>query len=165
MSTPAPSLTRHTARNMVRVPAGGFAMGSRDFYPEERPVREVEVGEFWMDVHPVTNAEFRRLVKDAGHVTVAERVPDPVDFPGADPAVLVPGSQVFIPTSGPVPLDDWTRWWRWVPGADWRSPLGPSSTLHRRYRPAARQGHAVRSTTSHRGFRCVLRQPLLAPRT
>jgi formylglycine-generating enzyme required for sulfatase activity len=109
-------------------------MGSSDFYPEERPVREVDVGEFWMDEHPVLNAEFRRFVKDSGHVTVAERAPDPADFPGADPAVLVPGSQVFIPTSGPVPLDDWTRWWRWVPGTDWRHPLGPSSTLHGRER-------------------------------
>jgi formylglycine-generating enzyme required for sulfatase activity len=119
---------------MVRVPAGGFLMGSRDFYPEERPLREVEVGGFWMDEHPVTNAEFRRFVKFTGHVTVAERPPDPADFPGADPAVLVPGSQVFTPTSGPVPLDAWTRWWRWIPGADWRHPLGPDSTLDGRDR-------------------------------
>jgi formylglycine-generating enzyme required for sulfatase activity len=80
----------------------------------------------------VTNAQFRRFVRDTGHVTVAERVPDPADFPGADPAVLVPGSQVFVGTPGPVPLDDWTRWWAWVPGAQWRHPEGPGSTLHGR---------------------------------
>ncbi|HET6728447.1 MAG TPA: SUMF1/EgtB/PvdO family nonheme iron enzyme, partial [Jiangellaceae bacterium] len=79
-----------------------------------------------------TNAEFRRFVKDTGHVTVAERAPDPADFPGADPQDLVPGSQVFTPTPGPVPLDDWTRWWAWVAGTDWRHPLGPTSTLHGR---------------------------------
>ncbi|MGH6692036.1 MAG: formylglycine-generating enzyme family protein [Gammaproteobacteria bacterium] len=117
---------------MVRTPAGRFLMGSDDFYPEERPVREVEVGDLWIDEHPVTNAEFRRFVSDTGHLTVAERSPDPADFPGADPQSLVPGSQVFTPTPGPVPMDDWTRWWAWVPGTDWRRPLGPASTLHGR---------------------------------
>ena len=121
-------------KNMVRIPAGRFTMGGTDFYPEERPARKVDVGEFWMDEHPVTNAEFRRFVKATGHITVAERVPDAADFPGANPAMLVPGSQVFVPTEGPVPLDDWTRWWCWVPGADWRQPEGPGSTLHGRER-------------------------------
>lgn len=128
------TLRGHAPKNMVRIPAGRFAMGGTDFYPEEGPVREIEVGEFWIDEHPVTNAEFRRFVKANGLVTVAERTPDATDFPGADPAELVPGSQVFVPTTGPVPLDDWTRWWRWVPGADWRHPEGPWSTLHGRER-------------------------------
>jgi len=119
-------------KHMVHVPAGRFLMGSDKFYPEERPVRAVDVGELWADEHLVTNAEFRRFVKDTGHVTVAERAPDPTDFPGADPASLVPGSQVFTPTPEPMPLDDWTRWWSWVPGTDWRHPLGPASTLHGR---------------------------------
>jgi formylglycine-generating enzyme len=130
MSAPAPRSMRHLTKNMVRVPGGRFLMGSDDFYPEERPIGEVEVGGFWVDEHPVTNAEFRRFVNDTGHVTVAELAPDPAEFPGADPDLLVPGSQVFTRTSGPVPLGDWARWWRWVPGADWRHPLGPGSTLH-----------------------------------
>ena len=46
--------------------------------------------------------------------------------------ILVPGSQVFVGTPGPVPLDDWTRWWAWIPGANWRHPEGPGSTLHGR---------------------------------
>jgi formylglycine-generating enzyme len=117
---------------MVLVPGGSFAMGSNDFYPEESPTRDVTVQDVWIDEHPVTNAEFRRFVKDTGHVTVAEQAPDPADFPGADPKLLVAGSQVFTPTSGPVPLDDWTRWWRWQPGADWRHPEGPESTLNGR---------------------------------
>jgi formylglycine-generating enzyme len=118
--------------SMVLVRGGTFAMGSDAFYPEESPVREVAVDDLWVGEHPVTNAQFRRFVKDTGHVTVAERAPDAADFPGADTALLVPGSQVFTPTPGPVPLDDWTRWWRWQPGADWRHPEGPGSTLHGR---------------------------------
>jgi formylglycine-generating enzyme len=117
---------------MVLVPGGSFVMGSTDFYPEERPLRSAEVGPRWVDQHPVTNAQFRRFVKDTGHVTVAERSPDVADFPDADPALLVPGSQVFTGTQGPVPLDDWMRWWSWVPGAGWRHPDGPASTLHGR---------------------------------
>jgi sulfatase modifying factor 1 len=117
---------------MTLVAGSTFRMGSPDFYPEERPVHDVSVDDLWVEDHPVTNAAFRRFVADTGHVTVAERAPDPVDFPDADPALLVPGSQVFVGTPGPVPLDDWTRWWAWVPGADWRHPEGPDSTLHGR---------------------------------
>jgi formylglycine-generating enzyme required for sulfatase activity len=109
-------------------------MGSEDFYPEERPVRHVEVDGFWIDERPVTVAEFRRFVKATGHVTTAERSPDPDDFPGVDPESLVPGSLVFHPTSGPVPLDDVSRWWSYVPGAQWRHPEGPGSTVGGRER-------------------------------
>jgi formylglycine-generating enzyme required for sulfatase activity len=123
--------TRHGG---VLVPGGAFQMGSDRFYPEEAPVRTAVVPDLWVDEHPVTNAAFRRFVKATGHVTTAERSPDPRDFPGADPAELVPGSLVFRRTPGPVPLDDWTRWWHWVPGADWRHPEGPGSTLHGRDR-------------------------------
>ena len=63
-------------------------------------------------------------------MTIAETAPDPRDFPGADPSLPVPGSQVFTPTAGPVPLDDWTRRRRWLPGASWRHPQRPGSTLH-----------------------------------
>ncbi|HRD60320.1 MAG TPA: formylglycine-generating enzyme family protein [Nocardioides sp.] len=117
-------------RGMVAVPSGRFSMGSTDFYPEEQPVTQVEVDALWVDEHPVTNAEFRRFVKATGYVTVAEQEPPAEDFPDASPEELVPGSQVFTPTQGRVPLDDWRRWWRWQPGADWRHPDGPQSTLH-----------------------------------
>jgi formylglycine-generating enzyme len=122
------------AKDMVWVPGGGFLMGSEDFYQEERPVHRVEVDGFWIDAHPVTNAEFRRFVKATGHVTVAERPPDPADYPDADPTLLVPGALVFRPSSGPVDLRDWRTWWAWVPGASWRHPEGPGSTLHGRER-------------------------------
>jgi sulfatase modifying factor 1 len=121
-------------KDMTWVPGGTFRMGSEDFYPEERPVHRVAVDGFWMDTHPVTNAEFRRFVKATGHVTVAERPPDPDDYPDADRALLVPGSLVFQKTRGPVDLRDWRNWWAWVPGACWRHPEGPGSTLHGRDR-------------------------------
>ena len=110
-------------KGMVGVPAGRFRMGSDEHYPEEAPAHERTVEAFALDMHPVTNAEFRRFVKATGHVTTAELPPG---VPGADP---VPGSLVFTPSPAPVPLDDWTRWWRWAPGADWRHPEGPGSTL------------------------------------
>ena len=109
---------------------GGFLMGSDDFYPEERPVRRVEVDGFWIDEHPVTVAEFRRFVRATGYRTVAERAPDPAQYPGADPALLRPGSLVFFPTAGPVDLRDVAQWWRYTLGADWRHPQGPGSTLN-----------------------------------
>ena len=86
---------RPPGKDMCWLPGGEFAMGSQDFYPEERPVHRVAVDGFWMDDHPVTVAEFRRFVKATGHVTMAETAPDPLEFPGADPEQLVPGSLVF----------------------------------------------------------------------
>src|SRR5690349_24725526 len=107
---------------------GQFMMGSDEHYPEEAPRHDVLVDGFWIDETPVTNAEFARFVEETGHVTVAEIAPDPADFPGADPALLVPGSQVFTQTAGPVHLGDWTQWWRWQTDAQWRAPQGPGSS-------------------------------------
>ena len=116
-------------KGMVLAPAGEFVMGSDHHYPEERPARTVRVADFAMDTHPVTNAEFRRFVTATGYVTSAETPPPAADFPDADPSELVAGSLVFRPTAGPVPLDDWRRWWHWTPGASWRAPTGPGSNL------------------------------------
>lgn len=135
--------TAHSPRGMVKLPPGTFTMGSEGFFPEERPVREVGVEGFWIDVHPVTAAQFRRFVKDTGYVTIAERPPVAEDYPGAAPADLVAGGLVFERTRGPVPLDDWRRWWRYLPGADWRRPLGPGSDLRGRDRhPVTQIAHA-----------------------
>ena len=113
--------------NMIEIPAGRFRMGSADFYPEERPVREVHVDGFAIGRGPVTVAQFTRFTEETGYVTLAERPPDPADYPDADPSLLVQGSVTFHPTAGPVPLHDPTRWWADVPGASWRHPWGPDS--------------------------------------
>jgi formylglycine-generating enzyme len=107
-------------RDMVPIPGGEFLMGSERFYPEERPVRRVAVDGFSIDRGPVTVSEFRRFVDATGYVTVAERPLDPADFPGADPAALVPGSLVFRKTDRPVDLRDVLQWWEYEPGATWR---------------------------------------------
>ncbi len=117
---------------MVPIPGGAFLMGSADLYADEGPVHERRVDAFLIDRTPVTNAQFARFVADTGYVTVAERPPDPADFPGADAADLVPGSLVFTPTDGPVDLRDWRNWWRWQPGASWRTPFGPASSAEGR---------------------------------
>ncbi|GEO13718.1 hypothetical protein MAE02_14140 [Microvirga aerophila] len=122
---------------MVRVPGGTFLMGSDAFYPEERPAHRVTVDGFWMDEHPVTNAEFARFIDATGYVPLAERAPDPGDYPGVDPALLVPGSLVFRRPPHRVDLDDPRSWWAYVPGACWRHPEEPGSTL------AGRDRHPV----------------------
>jgi formylglycine-generating enzyme len=117
------------AENMAWIAGGEFAMGSKDFYPEERPVRRVAVEGFWIDTHPVTVAEYRRFVLETSYVTVAERPLDPNDYPDADPDLLRPGSLVFRKTAGPVPLNDVRNWWEYVPGTFWREPSGPGTTI------------------------------------
>ncbi len=114
---------------MVWIPGGKFSMGSESHYADEGPVRRVEVSGFWIDPAPVTNAQFAEFVVATGHVTGAEIAPDPEQYPGAREEDLVPGSVVFAMTEGPVDLDDYRNWWRWAPGADWRHPTGPDSTI------------------------------------
>lgn len=104
-------------------------MGSDHHYPEEAPAHKVSVDGFWIDTHCVTNDDFARFVASTGHVTLAERAADPADYPGADPAMLVPASVVFIPTAGPVDLRNSFNWWHYVAGADWRHPHGPDSAI------------------------------------
>lgn len=123
---------------MAWIPGGTFWMGCDDCeMPDTQPVHLVRVDGFWMDATPVTNAQFAEFVKATGYLTIAERQPDPKDYPGADPRSVVPGSAVFSPVPKDVPLDDYTRWWHYVPGASWKHPEGPGSTTE------GRQDHPV----------------------
>ena len=121
-------------KQMAWVPGGTFLMGSDDFYPEERPAHRAAVDGFWMDRHPVTNAAFSRFVEATGYVTVAERAPDPGDYPQVDPSLLAPGSLVFHRPDHPVSLNNFRAWWAYVPGASWKQPEGPGSNLKGRAR-------------------------------
>ena len=129
---------------MVWITGGEFSMGcadprgipngGTDPMVDARPIHRVGIAGFWIDVTEVTNDQFAAFVAATGYVTVAERPPRAEDFPGASLENLVPGSIVFTPPSGPVPLRDESgaahlRWWAYVPGACWRHPRGPKSDI------------------------------------
>lgn len=113
-------------------PFGGF-----DAMRDARPIHRVRIKGVWMDAHEVTNGAFAAFVEATGYVTMAERKPRSEDFPGVPEENLVAGSIVFTPPAEPVPLRDESgmahlRWWAYVPGACWRHPEGPDSTLEGR---------------------------------
>jgi formylglycine-generating enzyme required for sulfatase activity len=114
---------------MAWVAGGEFLMGSDEHYAEEAPAHRVRVGGFWIDRVTVTNARFKEFVKATGHVTVAERGARAEEYPGAKPEMLVPASSVFRQPSHRVDLRNPYEWWTYVPGADWRHPDGPGSTI------------------------------------
>jgi formylglycine-generating enzyme len=115
---------------MLRIPGGTFRMGSDKHYPEEAPVHSVTVDEFYIDRTPVTNRQFKEFVRATGHVTFAEIPPDPKDYPGALPHMLYAGSLVFSPPAQAVDLRDWSQWWQFMKGADWRHPYGLKSNIN-----------------------------------
>lgn len=114
---------------LIDLPGGSFRMGSTSFYPDEGPVHTETVGPFAVERHPVTNAQYAEFVADTGYVTVAERPMDPALYPGVAAEDLQPGALIFVPTAGPVDLDNWRQWWDWSPGACWRHPFGPESGI------------------------------------
>jgi formylglycine-generating enzyme required for sulfatase activity len=129
-------------KGMVLVPGGVFMMGSesREANSNERPAHRVRVSPFWIDITEVTNVQFRRFVEATGYTTTAERPIDwdelkknlPPDTPKPPADKLVPGSMVFTPPDHPIGLDNFANWWSWVPGASWKHPEGPGSTLEGR---------------------------------
>lgn len=129
--------------NMIFVPGGTFNMGARDNQfarADEYPVHPVKVNSFFMDPHPVTNAQFKKFVEETGYVTTAEKDIDWEELkkqlpPGtAKPAdsLLEASSLVFTPTEGRVNLNDVSNWWTWVRKANWRQPEGPGSNIDKK---------------------------------
>ncbi|NYT57772.1 formylglycine-generating enzyme family protein [Alcaligenaceae bacterium] len=128
-----------TPQGMAWVPGGTFLMGSDSklAQPNERPTHPVKVHGFWMDVTHVTNDQFAQFVKETGYITTAEQKPDwetirvqlPPGIPKPPDSVLLPGAMVFVGTDQPVDLTDYSQWWRYAPGADWRHPQGPGSSI------------------------------------
>lgn len=125
---------------MVVIPSGTFTMGASDVkwaLPRELPQHLVRIDSFYMDAHEVTNAQFSAFIKATGYVTIAERpinwetlkkqvLPGTPKPPDED---LQPGSMVFVAPTKAQNLSDYTQWWRWVKGADWRHPTGPGSSI------------------------------------
>ncbi|RYG01065.1 MAG: formylglycine-generating enzyme family protein [Caulobacteraceae bacterium] len=128
--TAASPVERHARSGMVWIPSRTFRMGSDRHYAEEAPSRDVTVAGFWIDHAPVTNRDFRSFVEATGWVTQAEIAPRAEDYPGADPNLLTASSLVFTPSDGPVDLRNIGNWWRFLPGAQWRHPYGPDSSIN-----------------------------------
>jgi formylglycine-generating enzyme len=128
LAVSVPDLKNPTS-GMRYLPDGEFLMGAQPENAEEGPARRMRVRGFWIDKTEVTNAQFARFVEATGYVTLAERPLDPALYPGVPPADLEPSSIVFHQPSEPVALGDPGAWWRVVPGANWRHPSGPQSSI------------------------------------
>lgn len=121
---------------MVAIAGGEFLMGDEAHHPEEGPRRKVRVDDFLIARTEVTNRQFERFVKATGYVTEAEKAVDPRAFPNAPPEALLAGAMVFhlkpgvdaqaCTVSGEMP------WWHFTPGANWRQPEGPGSSIRDR---------------------------------
>ena len=124
---------------MVLIPAGQFTMGASDKEgrADEYPAHKVKLDGFWIDKTEVTNAQFAAFVNATGYVTTAERKPDweeikkqlPAGTPKPPDDVLVPAALTFNPPAHPVPLNNASQWWAWTPGASWKHPEGPQSSI------------------------------------
>jgi len=127
-------------KDMAWVPGGEFVMGSdhQKAQSNEKPIHKVKVSGFWIDTTHVTNAQFAQFIKETNYKTTAEQVPDwetiRVQLPSGTPkppaSVLVAGAMVFIGTAAKVNLNDYSQWWAYVPGANWRHPTGPQSSIN-----------------------------------
>ncbi|TAI48374.1 formylglycine-generating enzyme family protein [Flagellimonas allohymeniacidonis] len=131
-----------TPEGMVWIPGGSFTMGAVAFdslaMSHEKPNHTVWIDGFFMDSTEVTNAQFGKFVQETGYVTVAEREIDwenmkdqlPADTPKPPDSILQPGSLIFgKPQQAVQNLSDYTQWWQWKIGANWKHPLGPGSDL------------------------------------
>jgi sulfatase modifying factor 1 len=131
--------TAASHKGMIWIKPGTFMMGADNSQasPDEYPKHRVTVDGFWMDATEVTNAEFAEFVKATHYVTVAERKPDwnqlkkqlPPGTAKPDDSLLVAASLVFDPPKHPVDLNDYTQWWAWKKGADWKHPHGEGSSI------------------------------------
>lgn len=136
------SLIVNPPKGMVWVPAGTFLQGAvpqdKEAMQHEKPQHPVSVSGFFMDITEVTNSDFKKFVDETGYITLAERDLDweelkkqvPEGTPKPHDSILKPGSLLFKKTKSSVPnLYDFSQWWRWTIGANWRHPAGPNSDL------------------------------------
>ncbi|MEL0184125.1 MAG: formylglycine-generating enzyme family protein [Bacteroidota bacterium] len=131
--------SKNSFEGKILVPGGTFSMGGDSSlgWKDEFPKHEVVVDSFWMDIHEVTNSQFKAFVESTGYITTAEQMVDweelkkllPEGTPKPDPEKLAPASLVFNPSDSPIPLNDVSKWWIWKKGANWRHPEGPESSI------------------------------------
>jgi formylglycine-generating enzyme required for sulfatase activity len=134
------TLSDTSTAGMKFIRGGSFMMGAdnNQASEDEYPKHTVQVNSFWIDETEVTNAEFKKFVDATGYITTAEQKPDwealkktvPPGTPKPHDSVLVAASLVFKPAAGPVNLQDYSQWWSWIAGADWKHPQGPASSIN-----------------------------------
>lgn len=133
------SQDRTEIEGMVLIPSGTFTMGGRSdqAYKDEFPRHKVKVSSYYIDKTEVTNRQFKQFVDETGYRTIAERDIDweemskqlPAGTPRPADSLLKAGSLVFRETDQPVNLNDYSLWWEWKIGANWRHPEGPGSSI------------------------------------
>lgn len=123
------ALTCDVESEMLFIKGGKFDMGAGAIYPEEYPILQREVSDFYISKTEVTNAEFAEFVKATGYITLAERAPDPSLYPDIPAELLVPGSAVFVKLDEAVAAATFLNWWHFIEGANWRHPTGPESDI------------------------------------
>ncbi|WNH08813.1 formylglycine-generating enzyme family protein [Thalassobellus suaedae] len=136
------SIVKNPPEGMVWIPRGTFQQGavSQDKMAmnHEKPQHTVTVDGFFMDITEVTNAQFSKFVQQTGYVTVAERDINwedmkkqlPEGTPKPPDSILQPGSLLFKKTKSSVPnLYDFSQWWNWSIGVNWKHPNGAKCNL------------------------------------
>ncbi len=131
-----------TAKNpegMVWIPGGMFSMGgdNNQARQDEFPKHTVKLDGFFMDVTEVTNAQFAKFVAATGYITTAEKDINwedlkkqlPSDTSKPEDEILKAASLVFVPTESEVSLQDYSQWWSWSHGANWKHPKGIESDI------------------------------------
>ena len=124
---------------MVWIPGGTFSMGgdNNQARQDEFPKHNVKLDGFFMDVTEVTNAQFAKFVAATGYITTAEKDINwedlkkqlPSDTSKPEDEKLKAASLVFVPTESEVSLQDYSQWWSWSHGANWKHPKGIESDI------------------------------------
>ncbi|NHF59509.1 formylglycine-generating enzyme family protein [Flavobacteriaceae bacterium TP-CH-4] len=138
----APPKDIKAPEGMVWIPGGevikGAVPGDKMAMDHEKPAHKVIVDGFFMDITEVTNAQFKAFVDATDYTTVAEREIDweemkkqlPAGTPKPPDSIMRPGSLTFKKTKSSVSnLYDFSQWWQWTIGANWKHPNGPGSNI------------------------------------
>ena len=134
------TIIRSDFDSMVIIEQGIFSMGASDqngALNREYPIHKVKVNSFLMDIHEVTNAQFKTFIDESGYITTAEKKIDweelkkqlPENTPKPDEKLFEPGSLVFSMPNKITSLIDFSQWWKWTKGANWKQPMGPNSSI------------------------------------
>ena len=115
---------------MVFILGGEFTMGSDHHYAEEKPAHRVKLDGFWID----TTSGDQCASSGASSETPATS-PSPRSrpirriIPAPCRTCYARARSSSSSRKGPVDLKNWSNWWTFGFGADWRHPYGPGSSI------------------------------------